>query len=528
MSVLKHTVVLLFVLVSIAAWSQSRAPEIRNLRAEVDTAAGKIFITYDLIDPDSREVEVYLRASGDHGKSWLLYTHDAVGDLGLLVRPGKNKEIVWNYNKRAGNVFDFQIKLVAEDRSGSGFRSVVDRADNGRLVHDVNTLEGTRHYLKGAPGLEIAKNLLYNRFYELGLDSRKQEFMLGGYRGHNISGRITGHIDEPGTILVVAHYDTHAESSGAGDNASGLAVMLETARILANQHFRKSIVFVGVDLQKQGGIGVKRYLQQLSTHQINKISSVYVLDNVGIFTDTPVSQELTKGQERMFNRLTMALDKNSWRGDFLFALADAQSVPVRSNFAEMASAYAPKLKVHELKTAGKGSEEILFGNGVYAPFWERNIPTVFLSDGAETRNKNFDTSKDLAEHLNFAAMEDVTRALAASIAHDAQMMHGDVKTTTVLKKEPVREIVETNSHLVDYQLYLTDENQTLKVRINHPTNGKLLLRLLDTKGEVYYKSNIDLYYESVISINTSYLEEGVYLVNLSSSHFDELKEFIIP
>lgn len=511
-----------------AVFGQGRPPEIRNLRAAADTAEGKVYITYDLIDPDSREVEVYLRASGDHGRSWLLYTHDAAGDLGLLVRPGKNKEIVWHYNKRTGNVLDFKIKLVADDRSGSGYRDITDRADDGRLIHDVNTLEGTRHYLKGAPGIEIAKSVLYQRFYDLGLDSRRQEFMLGGYSGHNISGRITGHVDEPGTIIVAAHYDTHPESSGAGDNASGVAVMLEAARILSNQHFRKSIVFVGLDLQKQGGIGLKRYLQRMSNHQISKIGGVYLLDNVGIFTDTPVTQELTEAQERMFTRLTMRLDKNSWRGDFLFAIGDAHSLPLRTEFAEMASLYAPKLKVEEVKASGKGSADVLFGNALYVPFWEKNVPAVLLTDGAETRNAHYDSVKDLAEGLNYDAMTDVTRALAASIAQQAQRIHGDVEICAITNMPPKKEVREPIRHLVDYQLYLTDNNDVLKVRINHPTQGKLLLRLLDTKGEVYYKSNIDLYYESVISINTSYLDEGVYLVNLTSEYFDELKEFIMP
>lgn len=335
-------------------------------------------------------------------------------------------------------------------------------------------------------------------------------------------------MDEPGTIIVAAHYDTHPESSGAADNASGVAVMLEAARLLSNQLFRKSIVFVGLDLQKQGGIGLNRYLQRMSTHQIGKIAGVYLLDNVGVFTDTPVTQELTQAQERMFNRLTLRLDEKSWRGDFLFAIGDAHSIPLRTDFTEQAAVYAPKLKVEEVKAAGKGSAEILFGNALYAPFWEKNIPAVFLTDGAETRNLNYNTEQDLAEHLNYETMTNVTRALAASIAQQAQRMHGDVETCSVVNKLPEREVREPVRHLVDYHLYLTDNNDVLKVRINHPTQGKLLLRLLDTKGEVYYKSNIDLYYESVISINTSYLDEGVYLVNLSSEYFDELKEFIMP
>lgn len=509
-------------------FSQGYAPEIRNLKAAADTAAGEVHITYDLIDPDSREVQVHLRASNDHGQSWLLYTKEAKGDLGLLVLPGSNKRITWRYNKKIGNVFDFKIKLIADDGDGLDYRQLISQTDSTRLQSDVKAIEGIRHYLKGAPGLEIAKATLYERFFDYGLEAYRQEFMLGGYRGHNISGKLKGQINELNTLLVVAHFDTQADSPGANDNASGLAVMLEAARILSELHLKKSIVFVGLDLQKQGAIGAKRYIQNLKAHEISSIDAGYNLDNVGVYSDTPLSQELSKKQEKMFSRLTSTLDRKSWRGDFLFAISDAQSIPSRNTFTEMASAYVPGLTVEGLKTAGKGSEKILFGNGVYAHFWERGIPMVLLTDGAESRNKFYESGDDTAEGLNFSRMNAVVKALVVSLAHKANPIHGDVETCDVHRQEKKLITDQVNSHIADYHLYLTDNNNTLKVRINNPTSGKLNLRLLNTKGEVFYQSNIDLYYESVITINISYLESDVYLVNLSNEHFDELKEFILP
>lgn len=519
-------VALLFV--SSSLFSQGYAPEIRNLQAAADTAAGEVYITYDLIDPDSRDVEVHLRASNDHGQSWLLYTKEAKGDLGLLVHPGSNKRITWRYNKKIGNVFDFNIKLIADDGDGLDYRQLISQTDSGQLKRDVTAIEGIRHYLNGAPGLEIAKATLYERFHEYGLATYRQEFMLGGYRGHNISGKVNGHIDELSTSLVVAHFDTHADSPGANDNASGLAVMLEAARILSGLHLKKSIVFLGLDLQKQGAIGAKRYIQELKAHEVSSIEAGYNLDNVGVFSDTPLSQELTKKQEKMFTHLTSTLDKNSWRGDFLFAISDAQSIPARNTYTEMASAYVPELTVEGLKTAGQGSEKVLFGNGVYAHFWERGIPMVLLTDGAESRNRVYESGEDKADQLNFSKMDAVVKALVVSLAHKAIPIHGDVETCDVKRQEVKRKITQVNSHIADYHLYLTDNNDKLKVRINNPTSGKLNLRLLNTKGEVFYQSNIDLYYESVITINISYLESDVYLVNLSNDHFDELKEFILP
>src|SRR5690606_4386058 len=108
MPLLKFIFIILFMGYGVFVTAQGRAPEIRNLSAAADTASGSIHISYDLIDPDSPEVEVILRASNDHGRNWILYTHDVSGDVGKSVRPGKQKNIIWYYNKKAGNARDFQ------------------------------------------------------------------------------------------------------------------------------------------------------------------------------------------------------------------------------------------------------------------------------------------------------------------------------------------------------------------------------------------------------------------------------------
>lgn len=81
---------------------------------------------------------------------------------------------------------------------------------------------------------------------------------------------------------------------------------------------------------------------------------------------------------------------------------------------------------------------------------------------------------------------------------------------------------------VDFHLYLTDENEKLKVRINYPTSGKLKLTLTDAAGEIYYESKIDLYQESVINIIITYLSAGKYFVNLEGEDFIEQKPFTLP
>jgi hypothetical protein len=505
----------------------SAAPQIKNLKAEADTAEKRVIITYDLIDPDSKTVEVYLRASSDYGQTWWLYTSAATGDIGMSVRPGKEKRIIWPYKQDIGNILEFKVKLVVDDRESGNIQDIIAQSDSVRLANDVKSLEGVRHHLYGAPELEKAKELIHKRMHNDGLQSRKLSFMLGGYEGHNIEGRHLGQIHETEVIMICANFDTHENSPGADDNASGIAGMLEAARILSQYEFRRTIVFVGFDLQNQGSIGSRRYLQSRGKYNIDTYRGVYNLDMIGSYSSKSNSQDFPEEMERSFPELGQHIEQNKNRGDFVFVVGNSSSAAPRNNLYDLSQVYVPQLKMEKLSLAGNGEHESIFRHGDYQSFWEAGYPAVLITDGGASRNTGFQNKKDRASTLDYNVMNQVVRAVIASVADMAILIHGDVQETNIGLMPP-KKVVQINDDKVDYQLYLVENNKVLKVRINHPKQGRLKMKLMDTAGETYYQSRIDLYYESVISIDTSYLKKGVYLVNLSSDKFNEFKEFVIP
>jgi acetylornithine deacetylase/succinyl-diaminopimelate desuccinylase-like protein len=56
-------------------------------------------------------------------------------------------------------------------------------------------------------------------------------------------------------VILLAHYDTVSASPGADDNASGIALLLEVATILKPFQFERSIQFIAVSLEENGGEG---------------------------------------------------------------------------------------------------------------------------------------------------------------------------------------------------------------------------------------------------------------------------------
>ena len=60
-------------------------------------------------------------------------------------------------------------------------------------------------------------------------------------------------------VMVTAHWDTVATSPGVDDNGSGVAALLETARILTNRDgaILNTVIFAALDKEEVGCEGAK-------------------------------------------------------------------------------------------------------------------------------------------------------------------------------------------------------------------------------------------------------------------------------
>jgi Zn-dependent M28 family amino/carboxypeptidase len=81
-------------------------------------------------------------------------------------------------------------------------------------------------------------------------------------------------------IVVGAHYDTVGTTIGANDNASGIAVMLEAARVLANEDLPIPVVFVAFGSEEGSHAGSKHFVA--SCESASAVRGMVNLDAVGI------------------------------------------------------------------------------------------------------------------------------------------------------------------------------------------------------------------------------------------------------
>lgn len=121
----------------------------------------------------------------------------------------------------------------------------------------------------------IEKHLQYG--YE---DIRRDTFMYGGNTLFNIVVTKTGTV-YPNTFLIVdGHYDTY-NGPGANDNGSGVAIVMEVARLLKDIETEYSVKFVYFSAEEEGLIGSSYYVSNTVIPEEMDILLVFNIDEVG-------------------------------------------------------------------------------------------------------------------------------------------------------------------------------------------------------------------------------------------------------
>jgi len=224
-------------------------------------------------------------------------------------------------------------------------------------------------------------------------------------------------------VLVSAHYDSVPDCPGADDNGSGVAGLLETARVLAAGTFARTLVAACWDEEEDGLIGSAAYAARAQATG-EQILGHYVFEMIGTFDDTPGSQELPDGLEILFPAEVAQLEAEGFRGDFIALIHDPGSATQAQDMVDLGAAAG-------LKSARLGVPEELLNSGLisdlrrsdHAPFWAIGVPAIQISDTAEFRNHAYhcrdgDDVIGLLDH-GFAAK--VVQATVGSLSNALQI-----------------------------------------------------------------------------------------------------------
>jgi Zn-dependent M28 family amino/carboxypeptidase len=175
-------------------------------------------------------------------------------------------------------------------------------ADEGalatRLRAHVTAVAAREHNLEAFDELEKVAVYLETSLRTAGYTPGRQEFTVRGRRVRNIDVIIeAADASDPDVIVVGAHYDSVPDAPGANDNGSGVAGVLELARMLADlkERARKRIrlvLFVNEEAPyfKSPEMGSFQYARALKARG-ERVLGMYCLETLGFYSDAPGSQQ---------------------------------------------------------------------------------------------------------------------------------------------------------------------------------------------------------------------------------------------
>lgn len=179
------------------------------------------------------------------------------------------------------------------------------RFEATRAMRDVRRLAGgIGPRLATSPAYAEAAALVAERFRELGYDVRRQGVRVPAGDSWGVpveAGRSANVIAEPDGfdpadphLVVGAHLDTIAVTPGAEDNASGVSVLLELARLASLEPPRLPTVFIAFGAEEPVGpgdalhhFGSRHYVAGLGDG-VRSIRGMVAMDRVGVGGSVPV------------------------------------------------------------------------------------------------------------------------------------------------------------------------------------------------------------------------------------------------
>lgn len=209
-------------------------------------------------------------------------------------------------------------------------------------------------------------------------------------------------------IVVGAHHDTAGPYPGADDNASGVAGLLELARLLDGTDLSCPVELVSYPLEEPpyfytNQMGSAVHARSLKNEGV-EVRAMLSLEMIGYFTDAPNSQQLPLFVLRPFYPST---------GNFIAVVGKwgwGQVDLVRAVREGMRA--ATPLPVHSIN-APRIVPGIAFSD--HLNYWHAGYDAVMITDTAFYRNPHYHAPSDTPDTLDYTRMAQVVDAVRGAI-----------------------------------------------------------------------------------------------------------------
>ena len=252
-------------------------------------------------------------------------------------------------------------------------------------------------------------------YQDIGVSVHREPYSYRNYEVANIVSEISFGDNPAKRFILGAHYDSVAGTVGADDNASAVAVQLETARQLnalkdGQSALNLAVTFVSFALEEPPTYGTRHMGSRVYALKARKekeqIDGMICLEMVGYTCHQPGCQSYP------FPLMFFGYPK---QGDYIGIVGNLSSGSLTQsifrNFRKN-----PKLPVIKLTVPLGGWLLPSMRLSDHASFWDKGYKAVMITDTAFFRNRHYHTPSDTMDKLDFGFMAELVESLVIFFA----------------------------------------------------------------------------------------------------------------
>jgi hypothetical protein len=298
------------------------------------------------------------------------------------------------------------IPLLFASCGSTPMPSPKERARPEALERTVRFLSDTLHGrgFDQPENLQRAYEFIQAGFAQAQIPCDSQVFSVHGRAYRNLFCKVVGRSD---TLLILgAHYDTYLDLPGADDNASGVAGLLETARLVRRGAPPPyTTLFVAFVLEeppyfRTADMGSHHFARMVHDSAWPLVGMTSI-EMIGYFSDT-ATQDYPSA---MYSLLYPS------KGNFIAAISDLGSSDLADEFQERTNDLGD-ISCQQLSTA-PSTPGVDFSD--HLNFWKFGYPAFMVTNTSLYRNKAYHSRADTAGTLDYLKMAFVVDALTAFV-----------------------------------------------------------------------------------------------------------------
>jgi hypothetical protein len=276
------------------------------------------------------------------------------------------------------------------------------KVDPQQLRRILGAIVGERSPFSGQRHLAAVESFIEKGLGSYGLRVESDYFLYRGKSFRNLIGRLDTQRGAP-LVILGAHFDSVPGTPGADDNASGVAVLLEAARVLSRARLRSQVLFCAFNLEELNMVGSTYFARKLKAAGA-KVDAMISLEMIGYTDSRPGSQKYPAGLSWLYPD----------RGDFIGVIGNWNSSSLlRKVTRQMRQVQG--LSVETLSVPGNGVLIPAVRLSDHSPFWDLGYPALMVTDTSFFRNPHYHASTDTLETLNLDFMAKVCEGVIQAV-----------------------------------------------------------------------------------------------------------------